>query len=118
MRLYEILNEGVTDLVAHYYPDADPNEDNAMNPAVKTYHDENAKHYKRYFEDFYKTGQAPIINDKGDEDAESWTAKPKKHEIQSPGYRGREYAKSRAGQEYDQEVQPFAPRQRFDIEPI
>jgi len=107
MRLKDILLETPTDIVARFYKEAGKDLDRYYNPDDVKYKAENAEYYKKHFEDWYKSESVPVLEKPVDKPQPEYTTKPKEGKLQSPGYRGLNYAKAAAGLPYDKKVQQY-----------
>lgn len=95
MKIHEIINED------YYAAGDDLSIDDAFNPELAQFNNKQRAAYKKQ-----SPNGTPVVK-KITSDQERFTATPQDdQEIQSPGYRGREYSKKRTGQPYDKKVQP------------
>jgi hypothetical protein len=109
MRIKEILNEEVTDLVARFYKEASADYDRFYNLEDVKYKEKNAVYYDEYFKKWFKDNETPVFTKPVDKSQPEYTNKPKKEKLQSPGYRGLQYALCAAGLPYDHNVQKYKP---------
>lgn len=109
MKLKDILLESPTDVVARFYKEASNEYDRFYNPEDAKYKDKNREYYKKYFTEWFKNEEVPVFTKPVTAAQSPFTTKPKSGKIQSPGYRGREYAKAAAGIPYDRNVQAYKP---------
>lgn len=109
MKIYEILTEDVTDLVARFYKEASKDMDRFYNPEDVKYKEKNSKYYDEFFKNWYKEDEVPVFTKPVIEPQPEYTNKPKKEKLQSPGYRGLQYALCAAGLPYDHNVQRYKP---------
>lgn len=109
MRIKDILLESPTDVVARYYIEASKENDNFYNPEDAKYKRDNKKYYDKYFKGWFNEEIVPVFKKPTTKPQPEFTNKPAPGKLQSPGYRGREYAKAAAGLPYDHKVQPYAP---------
>lgn len=109
MKIHEILNEGVTDIVARFYKEASADSDRFFNRDDVKYKDKNKKYYSEHFEEWYKDEIVPVFTKPTTKPQPSYTSKPKDGKLQSAGYRGKQYALAAAGLPYDHTVQKYMP---------
>jgi hypothetical protein len=109
MKISDILNENATCSVARYYIEASIDNDAFYNPEDVKYKNRNKEYYKKYFKSWFSEEKVPVFKKPTTKPQSEYTTKPKPGALQSPGYRGREYAKAAAGMPYDHEVQRYAP---------
>lgn len=105
MRISEILTHSVTDTVARHYKEASASTDEYYNPESVDYMRKNREYYQKYFADSAKTGATPVFTGQVDKPLPKYNVVPKRGERQSPGYRGLQYTKARAGMDYDRNTQ-------------
>lgn len=107
MKIKDIITESPTDLVAHYHTIEDSDIDAFMNSVAHQYSEQTEEYYKNNFKHFFKSGIVPVFTE-SPEDETKWSPEPAKDAYQSPGYRGKQYASSRANLPYDKNVQKHA----------
>jgi hypothetical protein len=109
MRIKEIINEDITDIVARFYKEASKDMDRFYNPEDVKYKDKNSVYYDEFFKKWFKDNEVPVFTKPVDEPQPEYTNIPKKEKLQSPGYRGLQYALCAAGLPYDHNVQKYKP---------
>jgi hypothetical protein len=110
MKIKEVLSEGVTDIVARFYKEAGREFDQVYNREDVKYKDQTREYYKEFFEDWYKDDIVPVFLKPTTKPQKEYDTKPKEGVLQSPGYRGQQYAKARADVPYDKNVQGYEPQ--------
>ena len=105
MRISEILTHSVTDTVARHYKEASASTDAYYNPEAVDYMHKNREYYQKYFAGSAEPGATPVFTDQVDKPGAKYTAVPKRGQRQSPGYRGLQYTRARAGLDYDRNTQ-------------
>ena len=114
MKIKDILNEDSTDVIARFYKNASQAYDHFYNPEDTKYKDKNKKYYDEYFKSWFKDGNVPIFKKPVTKPQPEYTNQPKPGKLQSPGYRGQQYALAAAGLPYDHDVQQY----RVDVSRI
>ena len=109
MKIKDVLNEGVTDIVARFYKEAGRDFDKFYNREDVEYKDKTREYYNEFFEDWYSDDIVPVFLKPVAKPQKEYTNKPKEGVLQSPGYRGQQYAKQRADMPYDKNVQGYIP---------
>jgi hypothetical protein len=109
MLIKDILNESATDVVARFYIEASKEMDKFYNPEDAKYKEKNNKYYQEHFKEWFKEEIVPIFQKPVDKPQPSFTNAPKEGKLQSPGYRGKQYALARSGLPYDHKVQRYHP---------
>lgn len=109
MKIKDILNEGVTDIVARFYVEASKESDKFMNPENVKYKEKNAEFYEKHFKDWFNEGVVPVFTKPVTAPQPEFTNTPKTGKLQSPGYRGLQYALAGAGLPYNHNVQRYEP---------
>ena len=109
MLIKEILKESSTDLVARYYVQASEEYEKHYNGEAAHFAEMNKEYYKEYFEDWFKNGTVPIFEKPVTPAQPEYRNKPREGQVQSPGYRGKQYALKAAGLPYDHHVQKYTP---------
>jgi hypothetical protein len=107
MKIKDILLESPTDIVARHYIEASQKFDKFYNPEDVKYKEKNHKYYDEHFKQWFNEEIVPVFTKPTQRPQAEWTNTPKEGKIQSPGYRGREYALARAGLPYDKNVQRY-----------
>jgi hypothetical protein len=111
MKIREVLNEGVTDIVARFYKEASKDCDRYYNPEDVKYKEQNAEYYDKYFKEWFNEDVVQVFTKPVTRPQPEYTNKPKEDNLQSPGYRGLQYALAAAGLPYNHEVQ------RYEVNP-
>lgn len=109
MKLKEILNESATDVVARFYKEAGRDLDKFYNPENVKYKDKTQEYYDKYFEEWFAEDVVSVFTKPVDKPQPEYTVKPKEGKLQSPGYRGLQYALAKAGLPYNHNVQRYEP---------
>lgn len=112
MKLKDLLNESATDIVARFYKEASRDYDEFYNPDDVKYKKKNAEYYDEHFKEWFKEDVVPVFTKPVDKPQAKYNNKPEGTKLQSPGFRGLQYALAHAGLPYDhhvQKYQPFAP---------
>jgi len=104
-----LLNEGVTDIVARFYKEASADSDRYFNLEDVKYKEKNSKYYDEHFKQWFEEGVAPIFTKPVDTPQPKYNSKPEGSHLQSPGYRGLQYALAAAGLPYNHNVQKYQP---------
>ena len=107
MKLRDILKESSTDLVARFYKEAGEKFDKFYNPEDAKYKNLTKEYYDEYFESWFKDGKVPVFEKPINKSQPEYTVKPKEGKLQSPGYRGLQYALAKAGLPYNHNVQRY-----------
>lgn len=107
MKLKDLLNESATDIVARFYKEASKDYDRFYNPEDVKYKDKNQKYYDEHFTEWFKEDIVPVFTKPIDKEEHKFTSQPKEGKLQSPGYRGKQYALAAAGLPYDHKVQQY-----------
>lgn len=109
MKLREILKENATDIVARFYKEASADSEKFYNPEVVKYKEKNDQYYKDYLNEWFEDGVVPVFEKPVNKAQPPFTNNPKEDKIQSPGYRGLQYALAAAGLPYNHQVQHYEP---------
>lgn len=109
MKLKELLNESATDVVARFYKEASEEADRFYNPEDVKYKKRNAEYYDEHFKCWFNEDIVPVFTKPVDKPQPEYTNHPKEGKLQSPGYRGWNYALQRAGLPYNHDVQGYEP---------
>jgi len=109
MKIKEILKESPTDLVARFYKEASAEADRFYNLEDVKYKEKNAKYYDENFKGWFKNDIVPVFEKPSTKPQPEYRPKPVGSELQSPGYRGLQYALAAAGLPYNHGVQKYQP---------
>jgi hypothetical protein len=109
MKLKDIINEGVTDVIARFYKEASDDFDRHYNLEDAEYKDKTHAYYDEYFKEWFAEEIVPVFTKPVTKAQPKYTTKPKSGQLQSPGYRGLQYGKERAGIPFDKNVQGYEP---------
>jgi hypothetical protein len=107
MKIKEILNEDSTSVVARFYKEASKGYDAFYNPDNTKYKDKNKKYYDEYFKEWFNEDIVPVFTKPVDKPEHPYRTTPKEGKLQSPGYRGLQYALAAAGLPYNHKVQQY-----------
>lgn len=107
MKIKDILKEDVCDVVARFYKEASADSEKFYNPEVVKYQNSNKEYYEKYFEDWRSKEQVPVFTKPVDKPQKEYNPVPQGSKLQSPGYRGLQYALAAAGLPYNHEVQRY-----------
>ena len=107
MKIKDILNEGATDVVARFYKEASADSEKFYNPENVKYKGQNKEYYEKYFKQWFNEDIVPVFIKPVDKPQPEYTNHPKEGKLQSPGYRGQQYALAAADLPYDHKVQKF-----------
>lgn len=109
MKIKDLLNESATDIVARFYKDASKDYDEFYNPDDVKYKKKNAEYYTEHFKGWFKEDIVPVFNKPIDKPQKPFNTTPEGSKLQSPGYRGKQYALARANLPYNHNVQKYQP---------
>lgn len=109
MKLHEVLLESPTDIVARFYKEASSNSEKFYNPEIVKYKEKNEQYYKDYLNEWFDDGVVSVFEKPVNKVQPPFTNDPKEGKIQSPGYRGLQYALAAAGLPYNHSVQRYEP---------
>lgn len=109
MKLLDILNESPTDVVARFYKDASKDCDEFYNPDDVKYKKKNAAYYDEHFKEWFNEDIVPVFTKPVGEPQKPFTNIPQGTKLQSPGFRGLQYALAHAGLPYNHRVQKYQP---------
>lgn len=109
MKIKEILKESPTGLVARFYKEASASTDRFFNLEIKKYKEKNTKYYESHFGEWYESDVVPVFEKPAHKSQPEYRPKPAGSELQSPGYRGLQYALAAAGLPYNHGVQKYNP---------
>ena len=109
MKIKEFLKESSTDIVARLYKEAGSQYEKFYNPEDVKYKNKNKKYYDKHFKKWYDDDIVPVFTKPYTKPQPAYTNSPKEGKLQTPGYRGLQYARAAAGLPYDHEVQRYEP---------
>lgn len=107
MKIKDILNESATDVVARFYKEASTESDKFYNPEDVKYKEKNKEYYEEHFKQWFSEDIVPVFTKPTAKPQPEYTNRPKEGKLQSPGYRGLQYARCAADQPYDHDVQAY-----------
>ena len=105
MKIKEFLGESATDVVARFYKEASADMDKFYNPEDVKYKNQNKEYYDEHFKQWFSEEVVPVFTKPQAE----YTNMPKQGKLQSPGYRGLQYALAAANLPYNHNVQAYKP---------
>lgn len=109
MNIKDLLNESTTDIVARFYKEASKDYEEMYNPDVVKYKKKNAAYYEEHFKDWFKDDVVSVFDKPTAKPAKPFTTIPQGSKLQSPGYRGLQYALAHAELPYNHNVQKYQP---------
>lgn len=109
MKIKDVLNEGVTDIVARFYKEASTESDRFYNLEDVKYKEKNATYYDEHFKEWFAEDIVPVFTKPVDRPQPVYNSRPEGSKLQSPGYRGLQYALAAAGLPYNHNVQKYQP---------
>lgn len=109
MKLIDLLLESPTDTVARFYKEASEETDRFYNPEDVKYKKQNTNYYDQYFKEWFDNGIVPVFTKPVNKPQPEYTNKPKDGKLQSPGFRGLQYALCASDLPYDNKVQKYDP---------
>ena len=109
MKLKDIINESATDVVARFYKEASDEADKFYNPEDVKYKNKNKEYYEEHFKHWFNEEVVPVFTKPVTKPQPEFTNAPKDGKLQSPGYRGLNYALAAAGLPYNHKVQRYEP---------
>jgi hypothetical protein len=109
MKLKDVINESATDIVARFYIEASKPLEEFYSPEDVKYKDKNSKYYDEHFKSWFNEEIVPVFTKPVTPPQPAYTNKPEQGKLQSPGYRGLQYAKAAADLPYDRKVQRYEP---------
>lgn len=109
MLIKDILFESSSDVVARFYKDASKTADDRCNPEVAKYHEKNSKYYDDHFKKWFAEDIVPVFTKPTDTPQPVYDTIPSGSKLQSPGFRGLQYALAGAGLPYNRSVQAYKP---------
>jgi hypothetical protein len=107
MKLKDILLESPTDVVARFYKEASESYDRFYNPEDVKYKKKNKEYYDEHFKEWFNEDIVPIFTRPVTEPQPEYRPKPQEGKLQTPGYRGLQYALAAAGLPYNHNVQRY-----------
>lgn len=107
MKIKDILLESPTDVVARFYKEAGADYEKFYNPEVVKYRDKNSKYYDEHFKGWFNEGIVPVFTKPVDKAQPVYNNVPQGSKLQSPGFRGLQYALAAAGLPYNHNVQEY-----------
>ena len=109
MKIKQILGESATDIVARFYKEASADSDRFYNLEDVKYKDKNKEYYDEHFKQWFNEDIVSVFTTPVGKPQKPYTPKPEADKIQSPGYRGLQYALAAAGLPYNPNVQKYRP---------
>jgi hypothetical protein len=109
MKIKDILKESSTDVVARFYKEAGRDHDKYYNPEDVKYKQKSAEFYDEFFKSWFNEGIVPVFTKPLTKPQPEYTNSPKEGRLQTPGYRGLQYALAAAGLPYNHNVQRYTP---------
>ncbi len=108
MKIKDILTESSpTDIVARFYKEASAESDRFYNLEDVLYKEKNDRYYEDYFGSWFNNEITPVFTKPVTEAQPVYNSKPEGRNLQSPGYRGLQYALQAAGLPYNHNVQLY-----------
>lgn len=107
MKVRDILNESTSDIVARFYKEATEASDRFYNPEASHYKDLTRSYYENELKSWFEDGEVPVFSKPTTKPQPEYDVHPKAGKLQSPGYRGLQYARAAAGLPYNHDVQPY-----------
>jgi len=107
MKMKEFLGESATDVVARFYKEAGKEYDKFYNPEDVKYKEKNSEYYEEHFKQWFNEEVVPVFTKPVTKPQPEYTNRPKEGKLQSPGYRGLQYALAAAGLPYNHNVQAY-----------
>lgn len=109
MKMKEILNESPEDVVARFYKESTADADRFYNLDCVKYKEKNKAYYESHFKDWYENEVTPIFSKPVGKPQAKYNNVPEGSKLESPGYRGLQYALAAAGLPYNHKVQKYEP---------
>jgi len=109
MKIKDILNEDTTSVVARFYKEASQSYDKFYNPDSFKYKEKNSEYYNDHFKQWFNEEIVPVFTKPINKPQPEYNVIPKEGKLQSPGYRGLQYALAGAGLPYNHKVQRYEP---------
>lgn len=107
MKIKDVLYESASDVIARFYKEASKASEQNYNPEDVKYKDKNAKYYDEYFKGWYEDEAVPVFTKPTTRAQPEYNVIPRTGELQSPGFRGLQYALAAAGLPYNHKVQKY-----------
>jgi hypothetical protein len=107
MKIKEFLGESATDVVARFYKEAGAEYDKFYNPEDVKYKEKNKQYYDEHFKEWFTEEIVPVFTKPITKPQPEYTNHPKEGKLQSPGYRGLQFALAAAGLPYNHKVQRY-----------
>lgn len=102
-----ILTEDTTCSVARFYKEGGKDFDRFYNPEDFKYKMKNQEYYQKYFDEWFDDEEVPVFTKPVDKPQQEYRTKPQGSALQTPGYRGLQYALAAAGLPYNHNVQEY-----------
>lgn len=109
MKIKDVLLESPTDVVARFYKEASADSDRFYNIEDVKYKEKNKEYYDEHFKQWFAEDIVPVFTRPVDRPQPKYDSKPTGTHLQSPGYRGLQYALHAAGLPYNHGVQKYEP---------
>jgi len=109
MKFKEIIKESPTDVVARFYKEASADSDRLFNSENVKYKEKNNEYYEKHFKQWFSEEIVPVFTKPVSRPQPVYNNVPDNHKLQSPGYRGLQYALHHAGLPYNHNVQKYEP---------
>lgn len=109
MKIKDLINEGVTDIVARFYKEASTNTDRFYNLEDVKYKELNKEYYDEHFKQWFAEDVVPVFTKPTTRPQPVYNSEPTGSKLQSPGFRGLQYALHAAGLPYNRGVQKYNP---------
>lgn len=109
MKIKDILNEEVTDVIARFYKEASKESDRYLNPEDVKYKGINREYYDKYFKSWFNEEIVPVFRKPVNKAQPAYRPDPQPGVLQTPGYRGLQNALFHAGLPYNHNVQRYDP---------
>lgn len=107
MKLRELIFESPTDVVARFYKEASKDSERFYNPEVIKYKEKNSKYYDDHFQKWFNEDIVPVFTRPVSKAQPVYNNVPQGSKLQSPGFRGLQYALAAAGLPYNHNVQEY-----------
>jgi len=107
MKIKDILLESPTDVVARFYKEAGQDYERFYNPEVVKYKEKNSKYYDEHFKEWFNEDIVPVFTKPTVKAQPVYNNVPQGSKLQSPGFRGLQYALAAAGLPYNHNVQEY-----------
>ena len=109
MKIKDVLLESPTDVVARFYKEASVDSDRFYNLEDVKYKEKNKEYYDEHFKQWFAEDIVPVFTRPVSKPQPKYDSKPTGTHLQSPGYRGLQYALAAAGLPYNHSVQKYKP---------